>query len=407
MNDRPVHEAHKKGFLLAISEALLLQANPEVVSRIVSLLVAPGVTYEEMNALPERAVTRALDKATAVAGLEVPETRVEYLLNLLPLLSPALRFCGACHTLDLRPKAGKWITVEGGSCYRCKNGIYESVAFDKGPVSWVNGRTYDPGTEMDENRNPLTDGAILDLMVSRGTPIDPEILKALGEPASHMSIVDLCAYINHTLRSATDTLRRLENYHNLAVDPVALRLYLRGALQSMGQRTVVNEKKEVETVKVSVVRGSKPVEPRVFNRNFYRALAEIYPTIAEVTPFLKDFGIHTRVNLNSAVEYVWGDAIQMLESMGKLTQLLEETYAANPEKLAPVYESYIDMREVSRVFHGLPIDSRRQAALASGMNPSFLSGPYPMDPLSWFGHLRQHASMVNLYNHLKASGFIA
>jgi len=406
MNERPVHEAHKTGFLLAISEALLLQEKPEAVAKIVSLLVAPGVTYEEINNLPERAITRTLDKVTASAGIEVPETRVEYLLNLLPLLTPNLRFCGSCRSLDLRPKAGKWQKIESGSCCRCGNGIYESVVFDQGPTSWVNGRTYDPGTEVDENRNPLTDQALISLMVTRGTPVDREILLALGEPATHMPLVKLCAHINQSTQNPSETLKKLESYHNLAVDPVALRLYLRRVLLDVGQTTAVDERQERKSVSVQFVRGSKPVEPRIFNKFFYEALGSIYSTIDEILPLLREYGMHTEVALSGASKYIWFDAVTKFESRGRLSEFVEAMYRQHPIQLGPIYEGYFDVNELHRSFNNMPVQERRKAALVGGMREESLTGPYPMDPYSWFGYIRQNGSLVNLYTHLKSKGLV-
>ncbi len=399
MNDRPVHEAHKSAFLQAISEALGLSNQPEVVRKIVSLLIAPGTTYEELAALPDRAVTRTLYRVSDASNVEIPETRVEYLLNLLPMLSPTLRVCGGCHTVDLKPKAGKWLKVEGGSCPRCGTGIYETVAFDRGPVSWVNGRVYDPGTEIDENRIPLTSDGILRHMDSHGTPIDAEILRAIGEPSTPVTLTLLCGAINRKTNSPVDTLQKLRDYRTLAVDPTALRLYLRDILQTQGQNVVVNEKKEtILTDAPTFVRGRNPVEPRVFRRAFEKALSDVYDDTAAIRKIAKDFGLHNRIDFSGGTELVWFDAMGKFEAMGKIQELMDYVYAEHPEKFGPVMEMYLDESELQRKFMALPPARMAQVGLAAGLLDFMVYGSHPTHPSMWYSWIKQNRSVLNLYN---------
>lgn len=397
MNDRPVHEAHKAAFLQAISEALGLANQPDVVRKIVSLLIASGTTYEELSALPERAVTRTLYRVSDASNVEIPETRVEYLLNLLPVLTSTVRVCGTCHTVDLKPKAGKWLKVEGGSCPRCGTGIYEAVAFDRGPVSWVNGRVYDPGTEVDENRIPLTDDGILSHMDSHGTPIDTEILRAIGEPATNVPLTVLCGAINRKTNSPVDTLQKLRDYRTLAVDPTALRLYLRDILQTQGKAVVVNEKKETVQVSNTFVRGSKPVEPRLFRKAFENALSDVYFEVADIQRIARHFGVLGRVSFSDGARDIWFNFVSKIDSMGRTTELLDYVYAEYPEIFGPILETYLDERELQRKFLDLPPTQMAEVALAAGLMDFMVSGPYA-SPLSWYGWIKQHKSVLKLYH---------
>ena len=83
--------------------------------------------------------------------------------------------------------------------------------------------------------------------------------------------------------------------------------------------------------------------------------------------------------------------------MGRTTELLDYVYAEYPEIFGPILETYLDERELQRKFLALPPTQMAEVALAAGLMDFMVSGPYA-SPLSWYGWIKQHKSVLKLYH---------
>lgn len=433
LNERAIHPSHRQGFLQAMSSAIAVTGSLDVATRLLNALVAPGVTYAELHGVKERAVTRAIDRVVPATGTEIPETRVDALIDLFPLVTPDLRFCASCGALDLQWKAGSWKRVSGPSCTECQ-GILRDVAFDAGVTSWVDGRVYPPGTEKDENGIPLTILAVNTHIVNLPESQSPDALviaQAMKkvDPTGGLTVMDVLKYMVRGPNPCTpvEALLRVvaPSRFLITTSPEVVPNFLLRVLAFKGARTAEREDGQVVTMKGGatipihdliamanapaapvtsrVVKGSNPVEPRQFNRMLYEALAEIYYDHGAIRQVILGVGMDpSQINFGSAAKYIWSDIVSRAESWGKTEAILDYALAENPTKFAKMAEGFLDMSVLQKEFNNLSARDRAHLVVMS-TGHDFL-GRIDMSLYDQWDKVSRSSNVVKVYQWMKTGG---
>jgi hypothetical protein len=439
---RPIHIHHREGVLLGIEEALDLTGNPaflekalgstgaelnpktsprvtqavnEFCKKVLAALVAPGVTYAELAKISDRAISRAFYRVCDQEEIEIPETRLEYLIELFPKITPTLKYCTGCHSLPIFLRAGEWTSVNSDRCTRCR-GLFAEVGFTVGPRAWTTLRVYDPGTLFDEMGNPITDEAVLETLQGRGEKVHPVILAAYKEvdPENTTALVDLLEYLHHKQGlTPPAALNSLVDYRSIAISPDAVKVQVRQAMLHRGVRMVASDTDG--TMKATQVPGaqggstppmgaplpqatlpilgSKPINPHDFWRRFYKTLCETYDEVSDIKKLAKELEAQMgRIDWGGSTDNVWFDTLNYFKGSGGFKPLLLRVAADHPEKFAPLVEGYLDMSDLRRRFDALDFYSQKRVALAAGVQ-DFLVG-YARS--SW-----------DLWNHVEKANAVA
>lgn len=410
-----IHIAHRNGLTKSICQALALTEESQG-QKLLRILVEPGVTYAELVALKERAIVRAVDRFRGEEKLDISESRVDYLLDLFPLVSPDRRVCSDCGAWDLSLKAGTWSVVAQGHCIQCDNGVYQLVGFTKGPVSWVNGKTYDLGVERDENRCPLTDAAIRETLSFRGQVVDPLILSTLGEvdPSGTMDLTHLCGYL-HTegeKLSPENVLGSLTSYPRFATDPIALKVFLGKVFDRMGFSRVYDDQsggqkviptgsqKSAQVVRATPKSPKDPVDPRVFRSRFRRLLADAFPTAREASDLCSSLIGFTksRVDWSGSPESMWSSILQEVENCHQVKELLTFAGQGKPMVFDPLWDCYLDLPTLREKLHSVTDTVKRDLA------QRFTGYSWSGDNWELFDRISRHGSLVELARVLDSVG---
>ena len=339
--DRPIHPGHRKGLQILINSTLNMVDKPTVAPALLSALVAPGVTYGELGAVTERAMLRAIDRVQAKEDVEIPETRVDALLALFPLVTPYLLFCNQCGALNLQLKAGKWVTL-GGPC-SCGKGVFQLVEFDAPVIAWTTGRVYDPGTTVDENHIPLTSEGILEYLRGQGLGLHATMASALSvvDPTHSLELVEICRYLVHGPQGPhlqpIPAMRFLANPQDLVVNLGALASLLQKAQYFAGQTVTLRENGTIvaNTPAPTTVPAAPPVSSpvssntrsyptsREFHRGLRSVLCKLFPSADRAVILAQDAGMYTGSVLhNGGPENVWESILNEARNQGHWDALI-------------------------------------------------------------------------------------
>lgn len=416
--DRPIHPGHRKGLQGLINSTLNMVDKPSVAPALLNALVAPGVTYGELGSVTERAMLRAIDRVQAKEDVEIPETRVDALLALFPLVTPGLLFCNQCGALNLQLKAGKWITL-GGPC-SCGKGVFQLVEFDAPVIAWTTGRSYDPGTTVDENHIPLTSEGILEYLRGQNQGLHPTLASALSvvDPTHSLEIVEICRYLVHGQEGPhlqpIPAMKFLGNPMDLVVNVGALATLLQKVQYHAGQTVTLRENGTMVANTPVVVApptpaiyttGTQAVEPRQFRGMFAKALGKAYPRVEQIEQVVEAIGMSMgSIATNSGTEYIWHDVIRQSESHGTFGKLFRHALADKPTVFGPLCAAYIDTTELHNAFGRLDMYTAKQVARETGLS-DFLCTHHESH-FMLHNAIQQHGSLKALYERMIARGIM-
>lgn len=437
LNDRPIHPSHRQGFLLAIDEGLAVNDRCEASSRFLNALVAPGVTYAEIQAVKERALIRALDRVTTQLSIEIPETRIDTLIELFPKVRPDLRVCAECGLLDLRLKAGDWVRVTGSTCPKC-SGIFRQVTFDTGVVSWVNGRTYPPGTTVDEDNIPLTLAEMDKSLLLMGVTVAPSYAFALAsmDPTRSVTILDILAYMVRGAAPAErctplEAMRRLNDPSRFMLNPSASMVngFIHKVMTWMQVSVAEREDGTVEVRKVEPpvlplpsymqpmsasaplsvqaqvpAIGSSPIEPKVFFKQLYTELADVYGKETEIRAFLKMVGISAgSINFNDGGNLTWFSIMQQAErTTDGVRKVLLHAMEDHPVQFGKIAAGFLDVDQVEQKFGDLSKDQMVEVVRTSCKYAHLADrnrGAWDL-----FRAVKEHGSILDAYRKMVTMG---
>lgn len=332
LSTRTIHDDHRTGVVHLIREALALKgdAATESARKILARCFAEETTYAELPNLGERAITRAIDRVLPDAN--IPETRVDELIAAVRAITPNRRVCPTCGRLDLARAAGQWSPVTADYC-PADRGVYARVAFPADVIAWTDGRTYPPGTTLDDDRLPITDAAILTWAEHSGAAsLSAWTLRATQDAG--VSLVEFAGYLLRT-RTTTSPLATLD----ALVDPRRAQI----AIDADAMFVLARRAKDAKTAPAAPPPAppSEPIAPTGWRRYegpqlrpFRLALIALYTSKQSVERVLYDAGLDlARFNLDGSMEDVWSSVILEANRSGRVDAILavaRREYPNNP-----------------------------------------------------------------------------
>ena len=419
--EREIHPSHRTGLLLAIRDALALNGNVDadktVAMALLNALVAPGATYAELANIKERAVVRAFDRVLREQGAAFPESRIDSVLDLLPLITPDLRHCGGCGGLSLSVKSAVWSRVSTPMCAKC-GGVYGLVTFTAPTKAWTTHKLYDPGIAVDEEHFPIVDKTILSFLEVTGG-VDEHIEEAMREvdPTGIMTLADVCDYLTHHPQGPKfrpiQTLKSMGNYTEFAVTPSALKVHLGRVLASKGvvmahsdktgQAVVVSTGTPTPDATIGAAAmpeaGTKPVNPLEWLRLATSTLPTCYPSGKEARVVLQSIGADTgSIDFSGNARTMWHGIVSHLKARGQELDLVRAAYEEFPRQMAPLLEGHINIWELRDKFSALPREEQIHLMMEAAPN-AYLPGPHA-SVFDMFQRIERDGSVVTLHHAL-------
>ena len=339
--DRPIHISHRRGLILLVRDAL--NTNDETAQKVFSGLFEDDVTYQELPNLSDRALARAIDRHLG-ANHGIKEARIDELLLAIKSVVPERRYCEACSRLDLDRKGGRWFVLDRDTCPK-DDGIFQRVAFPTPFCAWSDHKMYDPGTERDEKRIPITEDALRKYIEDQGGAVHRWIGAAITATQGALSLIDFADYLLWQSKNFGDpasnaakvaVIKALTDPTSFAFDETAVRVEVGKALKLRG------------AVMADVQRGSRveqqPVGPThtgvVTPKSLRETLARLYPYNADARRLASDVGLpHGNIDYTGTSHAVWFAVLEEAEKRRLLQRLVELAYEQYPTD--PVLRAYL------------------------------------------------------------------
>lgn len=316
LSTRAIHDDHRKGVVHLIRETLA-NVTPAQAETIRAHLFADDATYAELPDFSEEGARLAI--RDALPGVIVPATRVSALVRAVRMVTPERRVCPTCGRLDLRITAAQWSPVTADYC-PADHGVYARVAFPADVIAWTNGRTYPPGTTLDDDRLPITDAAIR-AWAERSGAANLSAWTLRATEAAGVSLTEFAGYLLRT-RTTTSPLATLDalvdpRREKIAIDADALYVLARRAKDAKTAHAAPPP--AGTTVPMGAGRKYEGTQLRAIRM----ALVDLYPSASDAARIASDVGLRTsNIHMSGPAQDVWSNVLLEANKHGHIDAIV-------------------------------------------------------------------------------------